>query len=285
MTPSLAAGFAAVSAIALVAAVRGRRDRAVAERAGAGSADVRPLRGASSMHPALLLRRLGSISLPSAVCDRERVRRRLRLSGSVEVGVEQVIAMKILVGASGFLACLMTQVAAAAPAVAAVGFTMPDIVLARRVVRRTARMNEELPQLLDLLAAASHAGLGGQFALRRAVDVVRGPLADELALVLAAVDLGGRWREELRSAAERLELPDLQRAATALSRSETLGSSLSDAITELAYRVREARRAAMTERARKAPVKMLFPLVFLVLPAFLLLTVVPVLLSTLRSIQ
>jgi tight adherence protein C len=41
----------------------------------------------------------------------------------------------------------------------------------------------------------------------------------------------------------------------------------------------------MTERARKAPVKMLFPLVFLVLPAFLLLTVVPVLLSTLRSIR
>jgi tight adherence protein C len=213
------------------------------------------------------------------------VRRRLRLSGSAEADADQVIGLKILAGAAGLLACLMTQVAAAAPAVAAVGFTMPDVVLARRVVRRTARMNEELPQLLDLLAAASHAGLGGPLALRRAVGAVRGPLADELALVLAAVDLGGRWREELRSAADRLELPDLQRAVTALGRTETLGSSLSDAITELASRVREARRAAMTERARKAPVKMLFPLVFLVLPAFLLLTVVPVLLSTLRSIH
>ena len=51
---------------------------------------------------------------------------------------------------------------------------------------------DELPQLLDLLAAASHAGLGGPLALRRAVDGLRGPLADELGLVLTAVDLGGR---------------------------------------------------------------------------------------------
>ena len=49
--------------------------------------------------------------------------------------------------------------------------------------------------------------------------------------------------------------------------------------------VRASRRAAITERARTAPVKMLFPLVFLVLPAFLLLTVVPVLLTTVRSIS
>jgi tight adherence protein C len=285
MTPYVAAGLAAGSMIAFVAAVQGRCDRAILERAGADSAAARARRGASGMHPTLLLRRLGSVSLPPAVCDRERLRRRLRLSRSIGVDVDQVIGMKLLAGVAGFLMCLVTPVAAAAPAVAAVGFTMPDVVLARRVVRRTARMNEELPQLLDLLAAASHAGLGGPLALRRAVDAVRGPLADELALVLTAVDLGARWRDELRSAGDRLELPDLQRAVTALSRTETLGSSLSDAITELASRVRDARRAAMTERARKAPVKMLFPLVFLVLPAFLLLTVVPVLLSTLRSIR
>ena len=67
--------------------------------------------------------------------------------------------------------------------------------------------------------------------------------------------------------------------------SETLGSSLEVATAELAATVRQARRAAITERARAAPVKMLFPLVFLVLPAFLLLTVVPVLLTTVQSIR
>jgi Flp pilus assembly protein TadB len=285
MTPSIAAALAAASMLALVASVRQRIDRVVIERAGAERVVADGHRRAWNMYPALVLRSLGSISLPTAVCDRERLRRRLRLSRSIGVDVDHVVGVKLAAAAAAFLTCLLTPIAVAAPALAAAAFTVPDVVLARRVVRRTARMDDELPQLLDLLAAASHAGLGGPLALRRAVDGIRGPLADELGLVLTAVDLGGRWREELRSAADRLELPDLQRAVTALSRTETLGSSLSDAITELASRVRDARRAAMTERARKAPVKMLFPLVFLVLPAFLLLTVVPVLLSTLRSIR
>ena len=84
--------------------------------------------------------------------------------------------------------------------------------------------------------------------------------------------------------ADRLELGDLRRAAALLGRSEALGSSLADEMSRLAVDVREGRRSRATERARTAPVKMLFPLVFLILPAFLLLTVVPVLLSTVRSI-
>jgi tight adherence protein C len=145
-------------------------------------------------------------------------------------------------------------------------------------------MDAQIPQLLDLLAAASSAGLAGQLALRRAVAALGGPLAAELADALNAVDLGARWRDELAAAAERLELPDLRRTVGALSRTETLGASLADSTAELAASVRAARRAAVTERARTAPVKMLFPLVFLVLPAFLLLTVVPVLLTTVQSI-
>ena len=69
-----------------------------------------------------------------------------------------------------------------------------------------------------------------------------------------------------------------------LTRTETLGTSLTGATRDLAADVRSSRRAAVAER-RAAPVKMLFPLVFLVLPAFLLLTVVPVLLTTVRSIR
>ena len=118
-----------------------------------------------------------------------------------------------------------------------------------------------------------------------ACQPTRPVLAYELADALDAVDLGARWRDELASAAERLELPDLRRTVAALARTEKLGASLADSTAELAASVRAARRAAVTERARTAPVKMLFPLVFLVLPAFLLLTVVPVLLTTVRSIR
>jgi pilus assembly protein TadC len=172
-----------------------------------------------------------------------------------------------------------------APLLCIVGARVPAILQRRRGRRRRSEMDAQIPQMLDLLAAASSAGLSGQLALRRAVAALGGPLAAELGGALDAVDLGARWRDELAAAAERLELPELRRTVAALSRTETLGASLADSTAELAASVRAARRAAVTERARTAPIKMLFPLVFLVLPAFLLLTVVPVLLTTVQSIR
>jgi tight adherence protein C len=150
--------------------------------------------------------------------------------------------------------------------------------------RRRTAIDAEIPQLLDLLAAGSSAGLAAPLALRRAADGLAGPLADEIRATVRAVDLGARWRDELDELAERLDLPDMRRTVAALTRTESLGASLAQSTSELAASVRRSRRAATAERARTAPVKMLFPLVFLVLPAFLLLTVVPVLLTTVRSI-
>lgn len=159
------------------------------------------------------------------------------------------------------------------------------IIGSRRTTRRREAIDAEVPQLLDLLAAGSSAGLSAPLALRRAGSALRGPLGAEFHTVFEAVDLGARWRDELAALADRTGSADLRRAVAVLVRTETLGSSLSEATRELAASVRQARRAATSERARTAPVKMLFPLVFLVLPAFLLLTVVPVLLTTLRSIS
>ena len=155
----------------------------------------------------------------------------------------------------------------------------------RAVARRRRSMDAEIPQLLDLLAAGSAAGLSAVAGLQRSVSALRGPLGAELSASLDAIDLGARWREELAAVTDRLGLPDLRRAMAVLIRTETLGTSLTGATRELAADVRASRRAAVAERARAAPVKMLFPLVFLVLPAFLLLTVVPVLLTTVQSIR
>ena len=155
----------------------------------------------------------------------------------------------------------------------------------RARARRRRAMDAEIPQLLDLLAAGSAAGLSAVAGFQRSVQALRGPLGTELKASLDAVAVGARWRTELSAVTERLALPDLRRAMAVLTRTETLGTSLTGATRDLAADVRSTRRAAVAERARAAPVKMLFPLVFLVLPAFLLLTVVPVLLTTVRSIR
>jgi tight adherence protein C len=150
---------------------------------------------------------------------------------------------------------------------------------------RTKALHADVPQLLDLLAAGSTAGLSAEASFRQAVACLHGPLGDDLSEVMRSVDLGVPWREALAGHVERANDPDLARTVAVLARTEALGVPLRDATHELAAAVRDARRAATLERARTAPVKMLFPLVFLILPAFLLLTVVPVLITTVRSID
>jgi len=219
--------------------------------------------------------------------------RRIRLSRTTTTRLDrsgthrserEVVASKALLAAAAMLAgSAIGGPVLGAPA-ALVAWRVPDLVLARAARRTSAAADREIPVLLDLLAVATSAGLPPQLAFRRAVEAATGPLADELRSVLDASDLGGRWRDELIVVGGRLALPDLQRLLGALARTDSLGSSLAEEIEHLASDVREVRRAAAAQRARTAPVKMLFPLVFLVLPAFLLLTVVPVLLTTVRSI-
>jgi len=217
--------------------------------------------------------------------------RRLRISRTTKTRLDrsgtdrserQVVASKALVAATTMFAVSAIVSPVLGVAAAPIAWRVPDLLLARRTL---AAADREIPVLLDLLAVATSAGLPPQLAFRRAVEAATGPLADELRPVLDASDLGGRWRDELIVVGDRLALPDLRRLLGALARTDSLGSSLAEEIGHLASDVREVRRAAAAQRARTAPVKMLFPLVFLVLPAFLLLTVVPVLLTTLRSID
>jgi len=161
---------------------------------------------------------------------------------------------------------------------------VPELVLARAARRRRLDASREVPLFLDLLAVTTSAGLPPELAVRVATEPLRGPLGEELRGAVGRVDLGRRWRDEIAASADRLAQHDLGRAIRLLLRAQRLGASLADEMSRLAADVREGARMRAVERARTAPVKMLFPLVFLILPAFLLLTVVPVLLTTVRSI-
>jgi pilus assembly protein TadC len=230
------------------------------------------------------LDRVGGTSLARRLV---RTSERLVADAGWSMSAESLAGMRIVGCAVGVLVglALPWPGRVLAPVLGALGARLPAILAARAGTRRRAALDADVPQLLDLLAAASSAGLSAQLALRRASRAIDGPLAGELTAALEQVDLGARWRDELAGMVGRSGSADLGRALNVLARTETLGVSLEESTAELADSVRSARRAAITERARTAPVKMLFPLVFLVLPAFLLLTVVPVLLTTLQSIR
>ena len=265
------AGVAAVAALGSMAAWRRADVLAVVPSARPEGARQNPFERIGRLP---LVRRLGVSSTVSE---------RLETIGG-RWGPRDVVGAKVLAAAGTIVVFGSVAGPVAGLPLAALAWRVPDLVLARVARRRTMAADREIPVLLDLLAIATSAGLPPQLAFRRAVEAAEGPLAESLRAVVVATDLGGRWRTELRAVGDRLDLPDLRRLIGALARTEAVGSSLSEEISRLAADVREVRRAGASQRARTAPVKMLFPLVFLVLPAFLLLTVVPVLLTTVRSI-
>ena len=131
----------------------------------------------------------------------------------------------------------------------------------------------------DLLAVAVAAGLTPFLALQVAAKFGPQPAAGRLADILTAVADGRRLAEALDEEAARS--PALARLLAVLAASERSGAPAGAALGRLAAATRaEARRRAMA-RARTVPVRLLFPLVFLVLPAFLVLTVAPLVLAAL----
>jgi tight adherence protein C len=171
------------------------------------------------------------------------------------------------------------------PVAVMAGYRAPALALARRARARQASIEAHVPDLIEVLVATTEAGLNPMVAFQRSSEVIRGALGDELARTTRQIELGTPWRTALEQLDARISVPALRRLVVALARSHRLGTSLSATLRAVATDLRDARRTRAEELARRAPIRMLFPLVFLILPAFLLLTVGPVVLATLRSLH
>jgi tight adherence protein C len=215
--------------------------------------------------------------------------RRLELAGR-PFPLELVLGLKLTlafgIGALFVAAAPLTPAALLlAPITALAAFRFPDITLARSAKARLARISDQVSDLADLLLVMTEAGVSPAVAFRRAAEVLPNPLGSELDGVIRRLELGIPWRSALREVAEGIDVKPLRRLVRALTRSQRLGASLASVLRTMADDLRAERRAEAELAARQAPVKMLFPLVFLILPAFLLLTVGPVVLSTIRSLS
>jgi Flp pilus assembly protein TadB len=167
---------------------------------------------------------------------------------------------------------------------AACGPWAARIVARRRSARRHAdRLLDDLPDVVDLFRVAAGGGLTVHHAVRAVADVVDGPVGAALAEVNRRVLLGERLVEALTSLGQ-LGAP-ARPLMSALVSAERDGASLTWPLERAADHARDVRRRRAEERARRVPVQLLFPLVLCVLPAFALLTVVPLLAGTLQSLS
>ncbi len=167
----------------------------------------------------------------------------------------------------------------------AVSFFAPDLLLDRRVRARHDAIERALPDLLDLLVISVEAGLGFEQALERTADAVPGPLSEEARRTLHEIRMGAGRADALRALDERTQIDDLRLFVLAMLQADTFGISIARILKSQADEMRLRRRQRAQERAQRAPVKMLFPLVTLVFPAIFVVVLLPALFSIADSLR
>src|SRR4051794_27144487 len=158
---------------------------------------------------------------------------------------------------------------------AALGWVLPMFVLRKRAAQRLDQIDREVPELVDLLVTTVEAGVGFAAALQITARRVVGPLGDELRVALSEQSMGLTINEALSNMLLRADSQALRMFVQAVLQGETLGVSIAKILRDLAVDMRKRRRQSAEERAQKAPTKIIFPLVMLIMPAMLIISIGP----------
>ena len=197
---------------------------------------------------------------------------RARQLGWAVVGVGAggaAVVVLVLAGRSSGALVLLPPLAGLAAA------ALYDFALSRAATARIARIEDELPTVLEFLALCLSAGEGILDSLRRVSEVGAGELTGELRGIVLAVGTGSSLSESLTTLSARLQIPALSRAIDQLVAAIDRGAPLSHVLHSQALDAREDAKRRLIERAGRKEIYMLVPLVFLILPLSILFAVFP----------
>jgi tight adherence protein C len=187
--------------------------------------------------------------------------------GGVVLGL---VVMSSSPSSTGFLAVLVFGVG---------GFIAPSFFVSTRARRRQSQISADLPDALDLLAVSVEAGLGFDGAVSKLTEHMEGPLIDEFELALGEMRIGESRSDALKKMAERVDVHEMAAFVRSIVQADQLGISLGRILRVQAADARLKRQAAAEERAMKAPIKMLFPLVMFIFPAMFIVILGPAFLN------
>ena len=159
------------------------------------------------------------------------------------------------------------------------GWIGPMTVVRRRARARLARIDYELPELVDLMVLTVESGMGFNGSMQIAGERFSGPLGDELRLALQEQAMGLPTDQALANMVERAPSEAMRSFTRSIRQGEALGVSIGQIMRNLADEMRERRRANAEERAQKAPIKILFPLVALIFPSIFVILLGPAIIN------
>ena len=168
------------------------------------------------------------------------------------------------------------------------GFMLPYFTVRRKAKTRVLEMRETLPDTLDLIVVCVEAGMGVDAALNRVgkEQSAQGlAMGEELLLATQELQAGAVRKEALSRCADRIGIEEFRGLITFLTQTEELGGSIGRSLRVYASTMREKRSQAAEEAARKAVIKLIFPLVFFILPAIFILLLGPAGLSIMRTLS
>jgi tight adherence protein C len=181
-------------------------------------------------------------------------------------------------GVDWFRATLYTAIGAI------LGYLLPGMWLGQQIKKRKHNITKQLPDALDLLTISVEAGLAFDSAMQRVTEKADNELSREFRRVLTDTRLGRSRREALKDMAARTGVEDVQTFVAAVIQAEQLGVSIGKILRVQADQMRVRRRQRAEEAAQKAPIKMLFPMVFLIFPSLFVVILGPAIPRLLESL-
>jgi len=228
------------------------------------------------------VRAIGAFALRHLSPEHEaKLRALLRAAGYYGTEPASFLGFRITLAGIVPLMCLLLFAEAGALGVRALvaicmlgglGWVMPKFVLERKATKRLQEIDREMPELVDLLVTTVEAGVGFASSLQLVARRVEGPLGQELRLALQEQSMGMTIEDALEHMLRRVDSASVRAFVQAILQGQTLGVSIGKILRDLAIDMRKRRRALAEERAQKAPTKILFPLVILILPALMIVS-------------